>query len=143
MSDLLTELVARGKLFPKEEAMCQTSVSASCPVLALQASAERGAVHPLPCAAMRASLHAQESMAHRPFGDSCIQDSALASGEPSHLVPWYATLAWCTGESCSISPCAARQPWGHARVAEAEPRFEPFSEMFPCRHHASQLTCWC
>ena len=43
-------------------------------------------------------------MAHLPFGDSCIEDSALASGEPSHLelVPWYATLAWCTGESCSI-----------------------------------------
>ena len=27
VNDLLRELVARGKLFPKEEAMCQTSVS--------------------------------------------------------------------------------------------------------------------
>lgn len=27
VNDLLSELIARGKLFPKEEAMCQTSVS--------------------------------------------------------------------------------------------------------------------
>lgn len=34
VNDLLQELVARGKLFPKEEAMCQTSVSRyTCSVL--------------------------------------------------------------------------------------------------------------
>ena len=36
VNDLLAELIARGKLFPKEEAMCQTSVSAFRPGLPLR-----------------------------------------------------------------------------------------------------------